>query len=74
MRTTMPTDGELRKAFGDVHVHLLHLAASHWLKGDEDGKQLALDAALIAFMKEHQVEPLGPDDWGVLDFLPSFPA
>jgi hypothetical protein len=64
------SDREHREAFGRASVELMHLAARHALKGNERAKQKALNAALFAFMKEHQVEALGPEDWEKLDTLP----
>ncbi len=58
-----PTDREVRRLFGEASNALMHLAACHALKGNEEAKRHALDLALFAFMKEHQEEALGSNDW-----------
>jgi hypothetical protein len=69
VETTPSTDAELRKAFGEATVALMHLAVKHWHKGDEDAKQRTLDVALYMFAKEHQEENIAPEDWAALDTL-----
>jgi hypothetical protein len=72
VQTAAPIDHGLREAFRYAHEQLLYLAAKALLNGDEYGRLLALDGALIAFMREHQAEPLGPDDWSVLSDVFNF--
>jgi hypothetical protein len=73
METETPTDSELREAFGEATIALMYLAAKHWLKGNEEGKLLALNGALCAFMKKHQAEALWPEDWERLAVFPMVP-
>jgi hypothetical protein len=69
METPTPIDRELRQMFGATSVQLMHLATEHSRKGNEAAKQEALNIALIAFSKEHQLQPLVPEDWELFTVL-----
>jgi hypothetical protein len=70
LQRNLDNENDLRDAFADDMIKLMHEAAEHAAEGNKKASRKALDEALFAFTKERQPEPLARDDWKLLQYCP----